>query len=358
MDASGTPERWGTAEGKGIDMSTKDLVAAALVALLAAPATASASDVCGDLDSNGSIVASDALRLLRFAVGQDVQIACPAAVGGLCWDLDGDSVCDAEEDADGDMFCSVIDCQGPPGPAGAAGPPGPQGEVGPQGEQGEQGEPGAAGPQGPAGPTGAPGQNGKDGVAGPPGSDGPPGTPGTPGPPGSQGPPGTPGIAGPPGADGPPGTPGPPGAQGPPGLQGPEGPPGRDGKAPGWIQKFNSAAISSLTTNVLSQQVSGAGGYIVNAKVNAPFANGSKQVTCNLVAVENSVPTTMDSSESLLLGNATTTAKGVIALGGEYQPTGGEAASVNIVLACWTGGDNRTLTKGSMTVLGVSAMNP
>ena len=33
---------------------------------------------CGDLDENGMVVASDAQRLLRFAVGQPVTIACPA----------------------------------------------------------------------------------------------------------------------------------------------------------------------------------------------------------------------------------------------------------------------------------------
>src|SRR6187399_352371 len=91
--------------------------------LLSASGAFAQSDVCGDLDGSGSVVATDALRLLRFAVGQDVQIACPAATGA-CWDTNGNDVCDAEEDIDGDTFCGATDCRGPAGPTGPTGPAG------------------------------------------------------------------------------------------------------------------------------------------------------------------------------------------------------------------------------------------
>ena len=122
--------------------------------------------------------------------------------------------------------------------------------------------------------------------------------------------------------------------------------------SPGWTQKFNSAGITATTTDVLSQHVTGAANYLISAKVNSPFANGAKQVSCTLIAVENDVQTALDSSETLLLGNSTTTAKGVIALNSQYTPVGGNAAEVDIILGCATGGDSRTLTKGSMNVFG------
>jgi putative iron-regulated protein len=56
-------------------------VAAAMAAALAAPSAALALE-CGDLDNNGSIATSDALRLLRKAVGLDVTIQCPAGEDG------------------------------------------------------------------------------------------------------------------------------------------------------------------------------------------------------------------------------------------------------------------------------------
>ena len=136
------------------------------------------------------------------------------------------------------------------------------------------------------------------------------------------------------------------------GLTGPTGPAGLDGMSPGWTKKFNSAAITGVVTDVLSEHVTGASNYLVNAKVNSPFANGAKQVQCNLIAVENNTQTVLDTSETLLLGNATTTAKGVIALGSQYTPVGGSSAEVDIILQCSTGGDSRTLTKGSMNIFG------
>jgi hypothetical protein len=105
------------------------------------------------------------------------------------------------------------------------------------------------------------------------------------------------------------------------------------------------------------RRVTGTGAYMVNAKVGAPFGNNAKQVTCKLIAVENNSATTLDSSETLWIGNNTTTAKGVIALGGLYLPNGGAAAGVDIVMQCFTGGDSRTLTRGVLNVVGVNAVN-
>jgi len=84
--------------------------------------TAAAAQECGDLDGNGTVVSSDALRLLRFSVGQQVAIQCPGALH--CWDTNASNVCDAAEDKTGDQSCSVDDCQGPKGDPGEAGPPG------------------------------------------------------------------------------------------------------------------------------------------------------------------------------------------------------------------------------------------
>lgn len=63
--------------------SVSIVATAALLWALAAPLPASATicaDVeCGDVDASGKIVASDAMRLLRRAVGHDVDLACPLA---------------------------------------------------------------------------------------------------------------------------------------------------------------------------------------------------------------------------------------------------------------------------------------
>jgi hypothetical protein len=358
-------------------------------ALLLSCATSYAQDpeICGDVDNSGAVVATDALRVLRFAVGQNVTLACPAAVGNLCWDANGDTVCDPAEDVNGDEICDIVDCQGPAGPTGPqgpAGPTGPQGEIGEAGEvgptgpagdigpTGPQGEPGPTGPTGPTGPAGIPGQNGHDGVPGPPGSNGPPGKDGIPGPPGSQGPPGLQGNPGNPGAPGKDGIPGPPGAQGPPGLQGiqgnpgkdgiagppgSQGPPGHNGVGSGWTSMFNNTKIDGVMTDVLMRNVTGSAHYLVNGKVGSPFANNAKQVTCNLIAVESNVSTTIDNTETMLVGSPSTTAKGTIALGGVYTPTGGAAATVDIVMQCATGGDERQLTRGVLNIVGVNSLN-
>ena len=142
-----------------------------------------------------------------------------------------------------------------------------------------------------------------------------------------------------------------PGADGAPGLN------GRNGVAKGWLKNFGSAAISSTASNVLSQSVSGGNGYVVNAKVNAPFGNSAKMVQCSLVAVEGTTSTVIDGSETHLIGSSTVTARGVIALGGVYKAQGGEAAGVTINLSCSTGGDSRTLTKGAMNIVATHTIN-
>lgn len=139
-------------------------------------ASASPALECGDLNRDGKIVVSDSLLLLRFAVGQSVELGCPT--GLHCWDSDSDGVCDEAEDGNADSFCDVEDCrgaQGPPGPQGVTGPQGAQGSAGPQGSPGPQGVAGVQGPPGPQGPAGATGPQGSDGEQGPPGPPGPAG---------------------------------------------------------------------------------------------------------------------------------------------------------------------------------------
>jgi hypothetical protein len=50
-----------------------------LAAIVAPPSIAfSETTICGDHDANGSAGAADALRLLRYAVGQQVTLECPS----------------------------------------------------------------------------------------------------------------------------------------------------------------------------------------------------------------------------------------------------------------------------------------
>jgi putative iron-regulated protein len=60
------------------------LSGALLLTLAAAfgPAFAHAQQECGDLDNNGAISATDALRLLQKAVGVDLAVSCPGVEGG------------------------------------------------------------------------------------------------------------------------------------------------------------------------------------------------------------------------------------------------------------------------------------
>ncbi|HXC49831.1 MAG TPA: hypothetical protein VN634_03005 [Candidatus Limnocylindrales bacterium] len=83
---------------------------------LAVTCSVATATTCGDLDNNGKVVTSDALRLLKFSVGQSVDLSCPAGLS--CWDTDNNGVCDAEEDVSGDDACSVEDCKGPKGDPG------------------------------------------------------------------------------------------------------------------------------------------------------------------------------------------------------------------------------------------------
>jgi len=126
---------------------------------------------CGDLNLDGKVLASDSLLLLKYAVGQSVEIGCTG--GTNCWDTNGNDTCDDEEDVDGDQSCSAADCQGLPGPTGPAGPTGPQGPTGVHGVTGPTGPQGAAGVTGPPGPTGPSGVTGATGPTGPTGVTGP-----------------------------------------------------------------------------------------------------------------------------------------------------------------------------------------
>jgi hypothetical protein len=61
---------------------------ALLVIVCASPAIAGAAQaLCGDLDLSGAVSATDALLLLKKAVGQAINLSCPCE-GGLCGDLD------------------------------------------------------------------------------------------------------------------------------------------------------------------------------------------------------------------------------------------------------------------------------
>jgi hypothetical protein len=190
------------------------------------------------------------------------------------------------------------------------------------------------------------GVDGNNGANGANGKDGAPGLNGTNG---SNGRDGAPGLNGANGLNGAPGL------QGPPGLNGTNG---KNGTAIGWLKAFSSANITSASSNVLSQSVTGANGYVINAKLNVPFGNGAKSVTCNLSAVEGGISTAIDSTDANLQGSNTFTAKGVIALGGVYTAKGGAAGSITINASCLTGGDTRTLTKGAMNIVAADAINP
>lgn len=76
-------------------------VLAAWVALLAlsAPAASLAEEgICGDVNASGTVTTSDALAVLRTAVGQSVSLQCPAPATPLqtgqtiCYNTEGDSV--------------------------------------------------------------------------------------------------------------------------------------------------------------------------------------------------------------------------------------------------------------------------
>ena len=299
----------------------------------------------------------------------------------------------------GDFFFS-FSTQGPAGSNGAKGDrgdAGPQGADGLHGNDGTNGKDGALGLNGTNGKDGAPGQNGTNGKDGAPGQNGSNGKDGAPGlngkghhvvvtkllpgsicptggnqqdfytiapdgtmtlvdteylchgSNGAQGPQGNQGANG---RDGAPGLNGFNGGQGPQGPQGQQGPPG---VAKGWHKKFDSSAITSTSTIVLSQVVTGTPAYLIDAKINSPFANNAKSVACTLTAVDNGVTTIIDSSDALLIGNTQTTAKGGISLAGVYNASS-SSASVTFNVSCATGGDTRTLTNGRMNIVGANSV--
>ena len=53
-----------------------------------------------------------------------------------CWDLGATNKCDPADDVDGDGYCTILDCVGPPGAQGAGGTIGTQGIQGPVGPAG------------------------------------------------------------------------------------------------------------------------------------------------------------------------------------------------------------------------------
>jgi uncharacterized protein YkwD len=90
------------------------LTAILFLVLLISPSISRAeTDTCGDHDGSGSVGASDALRVLRHAVGQDVTLDCPEICAvPFC----GDQSCDDGEACDN---CAT-DCGACSGCAGAS----------------------------------------------------------------------------------------------------------------------------------------------------------------------------------------------------------------------------------------------
>jgi hypothetical protein len=166
------------------------------------------------------------------------------------------------------------------------------------------------------------------------------------------------GVTGNQGGQGPKGDTGNQGGQGPKGdtgNQGGVGPRGPAGNAFGYHRKFTSSVIGGTSTTVLSQVVTGSNGYIVDAKLNIPFAGGQTQVSCALVAVQGGVSAELDRVDTLLLGSAKDIARGVISLNGVFTAAG-PASTVTFNVNCSTGGDSRSVTNGRMSVIGVNSL--
>jgi hypothetical protein len=87
---------------------------------------------------NGQAAIADAASIAASPCQPAVGSALPSYAQLRCWDRSNDNRCDIAEDVDGDGYCTILDCAGPPGSAGADGTRGP------------------TGPAGPAGPTGTP----------------------------------------------------------------------------------------------------------------------------------------------------------------------------------------------------------
>jgi hypothetical protein len=159
------------------------------------------------------------------------------------------------------------------------------------------------------------------------------------------------------GKDGAPGLQGPPGLNGRDGAQGPKGDQGPPGFASGWHKHFGSASVSSTPVAVLSQDATGAAGYMVDAKVSASYPNNSKSVSCSLTALDSGTgaTTTLDSSDALLVGGGTSSPSHTISLTGVYKASS-TSATVTVNVNCGTGGDSRTLTNGRVNIFGVNAL--
>ncbi|HXC49999.1 MAG TPA: hypothetical protein VN634_03885 [Candidatus Limnocylindrales bacterium] len=164
---------------------------------------------------------------------------------------------------------------------------------------------GPQGATGPTGPTGPKGNNGANGLNGAPGQNGTNG------------------------ANGHDGVPGPPGSSGPPGQQ------GKDGRsAHGASIKCDKVTIGTTPT-VIAQSAATTGGdkYLVDAKVNVAYANGQGAVNCSVDAFENGTSKNVDTGDAQLFSNQQNSAKGPIALGGDYTPAS-SSSSVVFKLSC------------------------
>jgi hypothetical protein len=87
----------------------KTIAAAALSAVVFGAASANSSSICGDVNNSGTITTSDALAVLRTAVGQSVGLVC-AVLGQLpktgqtsCYDVAGAPVACGGTGQDGEF---------------------------------------------------------------------------------------------------------------------------------------------------------------------------------------------------------------------------------------------------------------
>ena len=69
---------------------------ALLCALLVAISSTTATAICGDVDESGQLVTSDALTVLRGAIGLGGELLCPTCLESVECDLD-DTHCDSNE---------------------------------------------------------------------------------------------------------------------------------------------------------------------------------------------------------------------------------------------------------------------
>ena len=117
------------------------------------------------------------------------------------------------------------------------------------------------------------------------------------------------------------------GKDGAPGQNGNNGSNGRDG-APGlnglnahmhiYSAHLGNASISNTTTPIISKTGTGSPFYLVSAKLNAPYGNNQKQITCYL---RNSTDPThfIDSADQVWIpGSSTVAAKHTIVLEGSW----------------------------------------